>query len=97
MAENAFLVNLVQILGVSVLMFIVWYLYHKSTVKTFKEIMDSQEKQSERNHKVLTDMIQTNMGTIAILTRIEQKIDDNIWCPLVREKIRKMKGDNTDK
>lgn len=94
MAENTFFINLVQIVGVSGLMFVVWYLYHKSSIKTFKDMLDTMAEQAKQNHEVLKEMIQTNLSTIAVLARIEQKIDSNIWCPYVKERMKEMRRDD---
>lgn len=91
--ENTFFIDILKYAGVSGLMFIVWLIYHKATIKAFQEMLSAQVEQEKRNHEILKDMIQANLGTIAALTRIEQKIDANAWCPYVKERMKGMEGE----
>jgi len=52
---------------------------HKSQVKTFEEII-------RNNFAVLKDLLETNRQHTGILSRLENKIDANLWCPFIREK-----------
>lgn len=78
MVENTLFTELAKFVGFPILLFIIWIFYHKSTMKIFEKIVDKQ-------YDVLKDLIETNHCTISSLARIEQKIDTNTWCPLVKE------------
>lgn len=88
MTETAFFIELVKNLGFPVLIFIIWYLYHRSSMKLFEQIIAEQSEESKRNYQTLKEMVDTNQCTLAILARIEQKIDNSVWCPYVKERMR---------
>ena len=37
--------------------------------------------------EILKDMLETNQYHAAILSRIESKIDSNVWCPVLRKEV----------
>ena len=82
MSETALLIELVKNIGFPAVVFAIWYIYHKSQVKTFEEMM-------KRNFEVLKDLLETNQYHTAILSRIESKIDMNVWCPILRSELFK--------
>lgn len=71
---------LVESLGFPALIFAIWYLYHQSQVKTFMQII-------ENNFQILKDLLETNQYHAAILSRIESKIDSNMWCPVLKKEV----------
>ena len=78
-----FLQNLtpfVESVGFPALIFAIWYIYHNAQVKAFEKIM-------QNNFEILKDMLETNQYHAAILSRIESKIDSNVWCPILRKEI----------
>lgn len=79
MSETALMIELLKNIGFPAVVFAIWYIYHKSQVKTFEEII-------RNNFAVLKDLLETNKEHASILTRIESKIDANLWCPFIRKK-----------
>lgn len=79
MSETAFFIEIIKNIGFPAVVFAIWYIYHKSQVKTFEEII-------RNNFAVLKDLLETNRQHTAILSRMENKIDANLWCPFIREK-----------
>lgn len=77
MTESTLFVELSKNLGTPVLIFAIWYLYHKSQVKAFENIM-------KQNFGILKDLLETNQYHTALLSRIESKIDMNVWCPVIK-------------
>lgn len=78
-----FLQNLtpfVENVGFPALIFAIWYIYHNAQVKAFEKIM-------QNNFEILKDMLETNQYHAAILSRIESKIDSNVWCPILRKEV----------
>jgi len=71
---------IVENIGFPGLIFIIWYIYHKSQVKTFESLMTN-------NFTILKDLLETNQYHAALLSRIESKIDSNMWCPILRKKM----------
>lgn len=88
--------------GVPVLIFVIWMVYHKAqrqadkeahqaTVDTMQKIIEEQAKREVRHFELLKEQIDQQSYQAATLARIEQKVDSNHWCPLVREKQGGMK------
>jgi len=71
---------LIENIGFPALIFAVWYIYHNAQVKAFEKIM-------QNNFEILKDMLETNQYHAAILSRIESKIDSNVWCPILKKEI----------
>jgi len=84
MGESTLVAELAKYVGFPILLFIIWIVYHRATMRIFEKITEAQ-------YKILRDLIETNNYTIGALARIEQKIDTNTWCPYVREKMKEMK------
>ena len=80
MSEAAVFIELVKNIGFPAVVFAIWYIYHKSQVKTFEEII-------RNNFAVLKELLETNRQHTAILSRLENKIDANLWCPYIRKTI----------
>jgi len=81
MSETALLIELVKNIGFPAVIFAIWYIYHKAQVKTFEDIVNN-------NFKVLKDLLETNQYHAALLSRIESKIDTNLWCPILKKSLR---------
>ncbi len=81
MSETALLIELVKNIGFPAVIFAIWYIYHKSQVKTFEDVINN-------NFKVLKDLLETNQYHAAILSRIESKIDTNLWCPILKRSLK---------
>lgn len=80
MNEAVIFIELVKNIGFPAVVFAIWYIYHKSQVKTFQEII-------RNNFAVLKDLLETNQKHTSVLTRIENKIDVNLWCPFIKKEI----------
>ena len=37
------------------------------------------------NFEILKDLLETNQYHAALLSRIESKIDNNLWCPILKK------------
>ena len=84
MPELTVIIELIENVGFPGLIFLIWYLYHKSQVKTFEKIIEEQSKREERNHGLLREMLETNQYHTSLLAKITEKLDSNQWCPLVK-------------
>lgn len=84
MSENTLLTELTKFVGFPIILFIIWMYYHRATIRIFEKMLDSQ-------FATLKELIETNQCTVTLLARIEQKIDNNVFCPLVRERTRETK------
>jgi len=76
---NEFL-PLVQNIGFPAVIFLVWYIYHKAQSKLFEDMMN-------QNFSILKDLLETNQYHAAILSRVESKIDNNLWCPILKKEV----------
>ncbi|HBE45733.1 MAG TPA: hypothetical protein DDW17_09925 [Deltaproteobacteria bacterium] len=85
MPEGSFYIDIVKQLGVAGIVFIIFYIYHKSQVKLFSGIIDTQNEQAKRNFEILQSFIQTLEYHGACLARMETKIDQNQFCPVARK------------
>jgi hypothetical protein len=99
--------------GVCGLLFLVWYLYHKSQTKAWAELQKSQAEQQKLQLQALAKQQEVQLGSYASLieghkeredknfrimeryaevleyhgacmARVETKIDQNKFCPMVR-------------
>ncbi|MCD8024185.1 MAG: hypothetical protein LUE64_01475 [Candidatus Gastranaerophilales bacterium] len=66
--------------GFPALIFLIWYIYHQSQVKTLETIIND-------NFEILKELLETNQYHAAILSRIESKIDNNLWCPILKKEV----------
>lgn len=71
---------LVQNIGFPAVIFLVWYIYHKAQSKLFEDMMN-------QNFSILKDLLETNQYHAAILSRVESKIDNNLWCPILKKEV----------
>ena len=70
----------VENIGFPALIFAIWYIYHQAQVKAFEKII-------QNNFEILKDLLETNQYHAAILSRIESKIDNNLWCPILKKEV----------
>lgn len=81
-------VELVKLAGFPGVIFLIWYLYHRSQAKTLTTIIDQQAEREKNNFELLREMLETNNYHAAVLTRLEQQINNNQFCPIVRKETR---------
>jgi len=70
----------IENVGFPALIFAIWYIYHQAQVKAFEKII-------QNNFEILKDLLETNQYHAALLSRIESKIDNNLWCPLLKKEV----------
>ncbi len=75
--------KLFESIGFPAVIFVIWYIYHQAQVKTFENLMN-------QNFIILKDLLETNQYHAAILSRIENKIDTNFWCPILKKEVSKI-------
>lgn len=85
MPEANFFIDILKQLGVAGVVFVIFYIYHKSQVKLFSEIIQTQNEHAKRNFEILQSFIQTLEYHGACLARMETKIDQNQFCPVARK------------
>lgn len=73
-------IPLLESIGFPSIIFVIWYIYHNAQVKTFEKIM-------EQNFNILKELLETNHYQGVILARIENKVDNNLWCPILKKEV----------
>lgn len=71
---------LLENIGFPALIFFIWYIYHQSQVRAFEKII-------QNNFEILKDLLETNQYHAALLSRIESKMDNNLWCPILKREV----------
>lgn len=95
MAESATFLKLVESIGFPALIFAVWYLYHRSQVKAWEareaslaETYRAQTRQRDEHETRMFDLLNGQLEALQCLigqmARVENKIDTNQHCPIVR-------------
>ncbi len=95
MAESATFLKLIESIGFPALIFAVWYLYHRSQVKAlesrevaqsaaWKGQMEAMAEREERVFNLLGGQLEALQCLIGQMARVENKIDTNQHCPIVR-------------
>jgi hypothetical protein len=79
--EISLLLKLFESIGFPAVIFVIWYIYHNAQVKTFEKIIAN-------NFEILKDLVETNQYNATVLSRIESKIDGNLWCPVLKREIK---------
>jgi len=79
MELNQFL-PLIENIGFPAVVFAIWYIYHNSQAKLFENMMN-------QNFTILKDLLETNQYHAALLSRVESKIDNNLWCPILKKEV----------
>ena len=78
--ETSLLLKLFESIGFPAVIFVIWYVYHNAQVQTFEKIISN-------NFEILKEMLETNHYSATVLSRIESKIDGNLWCPILKKEI----------
>jgi hypothetical protein len=81
MTESAFFIEILKNTGFPALIFIIWYIYHRSQVKMFEAIISN-------NFSLLKDMIETTSYNTSLLTQITELIKSNQFCPYMRKELK---------
>ena len=84
MTEAQLFLKLAETVGFPAVIFVVWYLYHKSQVKAWENQMEAQAKREERVFGLLGGQLEALQCITSQNARIETKIDSSQYCPLVR-------------
>ena len=78
--ETSIMLKLFESIGFPAVIFVIWYIYHQAQVKTCEKIIAN-------NFEILKDLVEPNQYSATVLSRIESKIDSNVWCPVLKREI----------
>jgi hypothetical protein len=79
--DISIMLKLIESIGFPAVIFVIWYIYHDAQVKTFENIISN-------NFQILKDLVETNQYSATVLSRIESKIDGNLWCPVLKREVK---------
>lgn len=80
-----FMGEIMKNLGVAGLIFVVWYVYHQSVMRSLQSVIEEQRRKDEQNFEILKSFVDTLQYQGACLARMENKIDTNTFCPITRK------------
>lgn len=69
----------------TLILFVIWFLYHKSSTDQLNKIIDLQLNREKENFNLLKDMIDSNLLQNEKLEQIKSLITSNQWCPMYRK------------
>lgn len=73
-------IEFIKLVGGGGLLFLVFYLYHKTSSAQLTKIIDN-------NFKILESLINQNSLQIGYLQEIKAAIYSNVWCPYARAQV----------
>ena len=85
MDEWRWIVELVKSNGIGVLLFVALFFILQYQAKAAKEQRKADSEREKQTFAMLNGFLETLQCQIAQLSRLENKIDSNHWCPLVRK------------
>lgn len=88
MNEFTFFIDLVKNLGFPALIFIIFFIYHKSQTNILIDIIKNMEMREKALTDYLHSQIETLQSLISTLSRIEYKIDQGMQCPIRKEIVK---------
>ncbi len=71
-------IEILKFSGLGAFMFFTFYIYHKSSAEMFKVI-------NENMFKLLDKVIEQNILQLTYLQKIDTKVSNNLWCPMVKK------------
>lgn len=83
-----FMGEVVKSVGVAGLIFVVWYVYHQSVMRSLQSVIEEQRRKDEQHFEILKGFVDTLQYQGACLARMENKIDTNAFCPLTRKEVK---------
>lgn len=102
MPEASFLVEIVKVIGFPAVIFVMWYIDHKSqdrkhedTKETFEKLIENMEKNSNKHFDLLKEMLEINNYQGSLLIKMEEHLRTNQYCPYVRKEFHKNESRNS--
>lgn len=89
MTDLTFFVEIVKNIGFPAVIFIIWFLYHKSQVEILTKMLAEQSQREERNYQTLKELTEALQANTATICRMEYKIDTGYTCPILKKEISK--------
>lgn len=86
--ELTLLIELIKHIGFPALIFIVFFLYHKSQTKILIQIIQNIEQREKDQTHYLKEQIETLQWMVSSIARLEYKIDAGMQCPMKKELLK---------
>jgi len=91
--------ELTKMVGFSALVFVIWLITLRFCLQIFKthdqryvdlltsqkSILDEQSKREQQNFELLKQLIESNDYVAGAISSLSTKIDNNLFCPLMRK------------
>lgn len=74
------IVEFLKIAGSGGLVFVVFYLYHKSSTEQMNKVI-------AQTFELLKTMIEQNNLALGYLQKIDTEVTNNLWCPMLKKEI----------
>jgi hypothetical protein len=84
MDEMRWIVDVAKANGIGVLLFVALFFMLKYQAKAAKDQRQADAEREKQNFALLNGFLETLQCQIAQLSRIENKMDSNHFCPMVR-------------
>lgn len=88
MSELPFFIELVKYVGFPAMIFIVFFIYHKSQTRILMQIIENMEAREKALNEYMQQQLETLQCLVGAISRIEYKIDTGMQCPLKKEMIK---------
>jgi hypothetical protein len=88
MSEFPFFIELVKYVGFPALIFIVFFIYHKSQTKILMQVIKNMEERERALNEYMQQQIETLQCLVGAIARIEYKIDMGMQCPIKKEMMK---------
>jgi hypothetical protein len=88
MTEFTFFVELAKYIGFPALLFIIFYIYHRSQTEILLKTIKNMEEREKKLNEYLANQTEILQWISSCLSRMEYKIDIGIECPLKKEALK---------
>ena len=86
MMEFQFFIELAKYIGFPVLIFVIFYIYHRSQTEILLKTIKNMEEREQKLNEYLANQTEILQWISSCLSRMEYKIDIGIECPIIKKK-----------
>jgi hypothetical protein len=88
MSEFQFFVELAKYIGFPVLIFVIFYIYHRSQTEILLKTIKNMEEREQKLNEYLANQTEILQWVSSCLSRLEYKVDIGIDCPIRKESLK---------
>jgi len=86
--EFQFFIELAKYIGFPALLFVVFYIYHRSQTEILLKTIKNMEEREQKLNEYLANQTEILQWISSCLSRMEYKIDIGMHCPIRKENLR---------